>query len=255
MGSLTAWWIFSQCERTECIRYALVWHGKAVQLKNKTKKSQNFFSLLLVQFNKKFTNESWKNMAVCAAILCLAVCLWCYEQGWHVWHKCTSRHDWICCSLAKSSSRWLCPEDVKFEAKKYFCCIDIHRTIALMCVCACVCVCECVCECVCVYVCVPVCVNRCACACYSNFWHHNIRLIWKCLRLCSLGQEHQMSMIIVITMLFSSTAVCFRPISIRRSYCWTQTLCFKRFYGTSKICLMTFTCSTLPNQFRFLYVF
>ena len=34
----------------------------------------------------------------------------------------------FCSSLVKSGPAWLHPEELKFEAEKYFCCININRT-------------------------------------------------------------------------------------------------------------------------------
>ena len=31
-----------------------------------------------------------ENSVMNTAILCLAVCVWCYEQGWHLW-PCSQR--------------------------------------------------------------------------------------------------------------------------------------------------------------------
>ena len=46
-----------------------------------------------------------------------------------MWHKCLLRYEpvYFFSSLVKSEPTWLRPEEVKFEAQKYFCCINIDR--------------------------------------------------------------------------------------------------------------------------------
>ena len=52
-----------------------------------------------------------------------------HEVGGRVWHKCLLRYEpaFFFSSLVKSEPTWLRPEEVKFEAQKYFCCISIDR--------------------------------------------------------------------------------------------------------------------------------
>ena len=94
-------------------------------------------------------------MAVCAAILCLAVCVFDVMSkagtcGTSVRNVMTElsllfigkeftkmASPWGCTIWSKkvsllyrySQNHYIKPEDVQFEANKYFCCTDVHRTI------------------------------------------------------------------------------------------------------------------------------
>ena len=83
----------------------------------------------------------------CSAVLIVAqmvpsetsLCLWCHEQGQHVYHECLSCHlpTFSCSSLIKCKPITLCPGELKFRERKrknkYFCCIIFAGTAIQAC--------------------------------------------------------------------------------------------------------------------------
>ena len=65
----------------------------------------------------------------------LLLCVWHsmygrHKRGRHVLQKCTSCHEptFLCSSLTESAPKWLRPEDLKFKATNYYCCMNFDRT-------------------------------------------------------------------------------------------------------------------------------
>ena len=52
-----------------------------------------------------------------------SVCQWCYKQGLDLWwpYQIQLKPTFFCSSLVKNELKWLCSEELKFEAVKYFC--------------------------------------------------------------------------------------------------------------------------------------
>ena len=77
-------------------------------------------------------SENDTNTAVSAAILCLAFCAYdimkeevaiCSRSVYYIMSQ-----PFFCSSSVKSEPRWLHPEELKFKAKKYFCCVNVDGT-------------------------------------------------------------------------------------------------------------------------------